>query len=77
MIIPLPQTLLARTQCAAFQLLGHLFRLNSCRRRPHGRLRHGRQENEADDPRVGLRALTEDDITACPYCRPDRELGVL
>ncbi|MGX1886240.1 DUF6233 domain-containing protein [Streptomyces sp. NPDC055287] len=24
-----------------------------------------------------LRALTEDGITACPYCRPDRELGVL
>ncbi|MFB6706380.1 DUF6233 domain-containing protein [Streptomyces sp. NPDC056333] len=24
-----------------------------------------------------LRALTEDGITACAYCRPDRELGVL
>ncbi|MET8510790.1 DUF6233 domain-containing protein [Streptomyces sp. NPDC005077] len=24
-----------------------------------------------------LRALTEDGIMACPYCRPDRELGVL
>ena len=24
-----------------------------------------------------LRALTEDGITACRYCRPDRELGVL
>ncbi|QNE74673.1 hypothetical protein F0344_08665 [Streptomyces finlayi] len=24
-----------------------------------------------------LRALTEDGITACPYCRPDRDLGVL
>ncbi|MFI6609710.1 DUF6233 domain-containing protein [Streptomyces sp. NPDC050507] len=24
-----------------------------------------------------LRALTEGGITACPYCRPDRELGVL
>ncbi|MFF5894366.1 DUF6233 domain-containing protein [Streptomyces argenteolus] len=24
-----------------------------------------------------LRALTEDGIPACPYCRPDRDLGVL
>lgn len=24
-----------------------------------------------------LRALTQDGVTACPYCRPDRELGVL
>ncbi|MET7786718.1 DUF6233 domain-containing protein [Streptomyces sp900116325] len=24
-----------------------------------------------------LRALTEDGIMACPYCRRDRELGVL
>jgi hypothetical protein len=24
-----------------------------------------------------LRALTEDGITACPYCRPDNDLGVL
>ncbi|MGW3715586.1 DUF6233 domain-containing protein [Streptomyces sp. NPDC005133] len=24
-----------------------------------------------------LRALTEDGITACAYCRPDRELGAL
>ncbi|MFD9999847.1 DUF6233 domain-containing protein [[Kitasatospora] papulosa] len=24
-----------------------------------------------------LRTLTEHGITACPYCRPDRELGVL
>ncbi|MCX4819686.1 DUF6233 domain-containing protein [Streptomyces sp. NBC_01142] len=24
-----------------------------------------------------LRAITEDGITACPYCRPDTDLGVL
>ncbi|MFE7030216.1 DUF6233 domain-containing protein [Streptomyces sp. NPDC057621] len=24
-----------------------------------------------------LRALTEDGISACPYCRPDNDLGVL
>ncbi|WP_413759132.1 DUF6233 domain-containing protein [Streptomyces sp. MMBL 11-3] len=24
-----------------------------------------------------LRALTEDGVTACPYCRPDTDLGVL
>ncbi|MEU4168223.1 DUF6233 domain-containing protein [Streptomyces sp. NPDC026665] len=24
-----------------------------------------------------LRAITEDGVTACPYCRPDTDLGVL
>ncbi|WP_328493692.1 DUF6233 domain-containing protein [Streptomyces sp. NBC_00414] len=24
-----------------------------------------------------LRALTQDGVTACPYCRPDNDLGVL
>ncbi|MFI8002762.1 DUF6233 domain-containing protein [Streptomyces sp. NPDC086010] len=37
----------------------------------------GGKRTEAMTREQALRALTQDGVTACPYCRPDRELGVL